>query len=166
MPVMETDVIRLVNQAMGDICENHYDTHAQNHCAHFVSHALRIGVATVCGDLTAIAAARGTGATVRCNELFNSLPVRGAWPDRPIGQIPLLVFVTFKQNVSANIMGAMPSKHVGIWFTERVYNFSNSNHIVTFDRSPDEFLARVGGSYEKAHKNLGQTALYYAVPPC
>ena len=164
MPVTEADVTNYVGQGMADICSNHYDTEAQNHCAHFVAHALGIHLGVVCGDLAASASARHTGATVRCNELFNGLPRRGAWADRPAGASPILVFVTFQQNVTGNVMGQMPSKHVGVWFTQRVYNFSNTEHRVRFDASPDAFFTRMSDYYSSVHPNLGALALYFAVP--
>lgn len=165
MPVVEGDVSKLVGRRMGEICENHYDAPAENHCAHFVSHALGIHIGLVCGSLSASAAAHGTGATVRCNELFNGLPLRGAWADRPLNRAPLLVFVTFTQNVTGNLMGMMPSKHVGICFTQSVYNFSNSDHLVRFDDSPEAFFSRMSSYYRSVHPRLGNLGLYYAVPP-
>jgi hypothetical protein len=163
MPVSEDEVFALVGQGMAEICDNHYTTESENHCAHFVSHALGIALATKCGDLAF--ATRGTGATVRCNELFNGLPDRGAWAARPDKKMPLLVFVTFSQNVRGGVMGMMPSKHVGIWFTQKVYNFSNTLHKVVWDPSPEAFLQKIGGSYKKAHPNNGEIGQYYAVPP-
>jgi hypothetical protein len=165
MPVTESDVFNYVGQRMGDICNNHYDTPAENHCAHFVSHALGISTGLLCGSLTANVAARNTGATVRCNELFNNLPVRGAWASRPLNRMPLLVFVTFTQNVAGNLMGMMPSKHVGIVFAQNVYNFSNTNHIVRFDESPEKFFNRMSDTYKRAHPRNGDLGLYYAAPP-
>jgi len=163
MPVGEGDVFDYINHKMGDICQNHYDTEAENHCAHFVSHALGITLATKCGDLAY--ATRGTGATVRCNELFNGLTNRGVWANRPDKQAPLLLFVTFEQNVRNNVMGMMPSKHVGIWFSQRVYNFSNTAHIVVADESPDKFIHKIGTYYKGKHPNSGNIGAYYGVPP-
>jgi hypothetical protein len=160
-PFTDADGAGYLGAYMGDICENKFEDRAQNHCAHFVSHALGITFPLLCGDLKS--ATKGTGATIRCDELFNQLTNTGLWADRPMARSPLLVFVTFEQNVRNGFMGPMPSKHVGIWVSQSVYNFSNSHHFVIQTPSPEEFLATVGGYYKKiviAHPlgRVGSTA--------
>ena len=108
-----------VGQSMSTICENHYDTVDQNHCAHFVSHMLGLKLGTLCGDMEW--STRGTGASVRCNELYNLLLKRGPWKEAPSPSEGLLVFVTSASNVKNNVMSAAPKKHVGIVSGGAVY---------------------------------------------
>ena len=78
-PVSPAVLAWYYQKSMTEICENHYDTTAQNHCAHFVSHVLGLQLGMLCGDLTG---KRHTGASVRCNELYNRLLDRGPWKRR------------------------------------------------------------------------------------
>jgi hypothetical protein len=154
---------KYAGHGMNEICENHFDTKGENHCAHFVSHALGIKFPVTCGDLKF--STKGSGATIRWDELFNQLNPRGLWDNRPTDGRPLLIFVTFERNVINNRMGSSPHKHVGIYINGPVYNFSNSRHVVIRSSSAEEFHQNVGGYYTKMHPNLGPIGLYYGVPP-
>jgi len=159
MSVTKAELDALVGKSINDICTNHFSSEQENHCAHFVSHALNIKLATLCGDLKW--ATRRTGATVRCNELYNNLPQRGPWDQRPLAQSDgLLIFVISARDVVDNVMHPVPRKHVGIHFQGNIYNFSNGQHKVIVDSSVDAFHKKFKQAY---HSN--DISLYYGIAP-
>ncbi|HLJ89275.1 MAG TPA: hypothetical protein VKZ53_20820 [Candidatus Angelobacter sp.] len=139
-----------------DICTVGYDDGAQNHCAHFVSHALEIKNGILCGDMKFDTRHQGT--TIKVHELFNSLSQRGPWEESPKGASSLLVFVTSAKNVSNNRMSNVPQKHVGIYLNGGVYNYSNTRHQVVLDASLDIFHDKFKKTYHG--KDI---SLYYGV---
>lgn len=70
-----------VGKSIGDICSNGFSSPNQNHCAHFVAHALKLKLGMLCGDMQF--KTKGTGASIRCDEIFNRLTSKGPWEDRP-----------------------------------------------------------------------------------
>ena len=73
-----------VGQGIGQICGNHFDSPQQNHCAHFVAHALEIQLGMLCGDMEY--KTKHTGASIRCDELYNRLAQRGPWDEALWGE--------------------------------------------------------------------------------
>ena len=134
-----------VGKGIGDICENGFASPDQNHCAHFVSHALGLKIGMLCGDMAFDT--RKTGASIRCDELFNGLSKRGNWQDAPALTDGLLLFVTSATNVRANVMANVPRKHVGIIFGGNVYNFGNTEHRVRKEPTVESFRTRLGHAY-------------------
>jgi hypothetical protein len=153
----ENQVSAYVGKNIGDICENKFNDTNQNHCAHFVSHVLGIKLAVLCGDLNF--STRHTGATIRCNELYNNLPSRGLWTSKPTIPGPLLIFITSASAVKENIMQAVPQKHVGIYFSGPVYNYSNAHAKVAKDLTVQAFFDRINAVY-----SADDIALFYGVP--
>lgn len=141
-----------------DICSLGFDDGAENHCAHFVSHALGIHCATLCGDMKF--ATRHKGATIKVHELFNNLTQRGSWQDRPKGGSPVLIFVTSASNVTNNQMANVPQKHVGIACDSGVYNYSNTLHRVICDASIELFHSKFKHAYHGS-----DISIYYGVIP-
>jgi hypothetical protein len=100
----------------------------ENHCAHFVSHALGFRFGELClsdrwfGD---------EGRTMRVDEIFHWCPDRGPWSSRPKDLDTCLIFATISTNV-VDVPGAQlefgnkRQKHVGIWHKGRAYNYHNS----------------------------------------
>lgn len=159
MPLaVEIDLESLVGKPIKNICTLGYDDSSENHCAHFVSHALEIQCATLCGDMKFDT--RHKGATIRVHELFNNLNQRGAWDDRPQKATALLVFVTAAGNVRQNQMQNVPQKHVGILYNGGVYNYSNTLHRVVRDASVDLFH----GKFKRAYRGP-DVSLYYGIIP-
>ena len=152
------DLHGYVGKSITDLCSNHYDTPSQSHCAHFVSHVLNIKLGTLCGDMAF--KTRRTGASIRCNELFNLLNDRGRWEERQATVDGLLIFVTSAKNVVNNFMRDAPQKHVGIYYGGRVYNFSNGHHRVVVDPTVDEFHNKFKHVYRG-----GDISLFYGVAP-
>ncbi len=155
MAISETDVKAFVGKSINDISANKYSDH--NHCAHFVSHVLGIKIPLLCGDMKF--ATKHTGATVRCNHLFNGLTRRGKWEDRPKSGT-LLIFIISASHVKNNMMDDYQQKHVGIYFSGPVYNYSNMHHKVIVDASVDAFYKKIDSVYRD-----DDIALYYGVPP-
>lgn len=157
MTISIADLQAFVGKNIGAICSNGFDSAAQNHCAHFVSHALGIGLGMKCGDMTF--KTKGTGASIRCDELYNRLSRRGAIDKTTTLADGTLVFVLSARNVRANMMANVPQKHVGIYHSNKVFNFSNSQHQVVAD-SLDRFHAKFKSIYAG-----GDVSLFYAVVP-
>ncbi len=158
MPVSQAELEGYLGKSIADICPNSFASPAQNHCAHFASHALGIQLGMLCGDMAF--KTKGTGASIRCDELFNHLPLRGEWANRPSASDGILIFVTSASNVrGGNTMLNVPQKHVGIHFGGRVYNFSNSQHKVVADPTVDAFHRKFMQAYSG-----GNVSLYFGVP--
>lgn len=158
MPITLNTLQGYVGKPISDICSNGFSASSQNHCAHFVSHALGIKLGMLCGDMTY--ATRKTGASIRCDELYNRLALRGKWEDRPAMADGLLIFVLSAANIVNGQMSAVPQKHVGIHYGGVVFNFSNSQHKVVADATVDAFHKKFKNSYAG-----NDISLYYGVAP-
>jgi hypothetical protein len=140
------------------ICSNHYSTPSENHCAHFVGHALGLKIATLCGDLAW--KTRHTGATIRVHELYNRLASKGPWGQRPAKESTQLIFIVSKSSVVSNVMANDPQKHIGIYLGGAIYNYSNTHHKVVKDRSVDAFYKKFDDYY-----TADDIALFYGLIP-
>jgi hypothetical protein len=147
-----------VGKSIADLCCNHFSSTAQNHCAHFVSHAHGIKLGMLCGDMTF--KTKGTGASIRCDELYNRLTRKGPWVEKPTVTDGLLIFVLSARNVKNGTMLNVPQKHVGIHFGGRVYNFSNSHHKIVVDPTVEAFHNKFKHTYAG-----GDISLFYGVAP-
>jgi hypothetical protein len=128
-----------------DFCEFHYGQigDEENHCAHFVCHALGIQVGLTCDSLLAWKqvkanrkaglAASSRGYTVRVDVLYNSLVASGDWDKRTAD--PCLIFATLPSNISADraTMGQQRKKHVGYFAGGTVWHYGNTNDEVKRD---------------------------------
>jgi hypothetical protein len=157
MPITAAQLEAFVGQGIGDICSNDFSSTAQNHCAHFVSHALAIQLGMLCGDMAF--KTRHTGASIRCDELYNGLKTKGPWSDKPAAADGLLIFVLASTNVVGGVMQNVPQKHVGIHFSGKVYNFSNGRHQVVSDPTVAVFHSKFKSIY------AGDVALFYGAAP-
>lgn len=147
-----------VGQGIEAICSNGFTSSSQNHCAHYVSHTLDIKLGMLCGDMKF--ETKKTGASIRCDELYNRLLLKGPWDNRPAASDGLLIFVLSARSVSGGVMLNVPQKHVGIHFGGKVYNFSNSQHKVVADASVEAFHAK----FKKAYSG-GDISLFYGLAP-
>jgi hypothetical protein len=145
-------------KSIADICSNGFSSPAQNHCAHFVSHANGIQLGMLCGDMTF--KTKKTGASIRCDELYNRLTLKGKWEDKPALSDGLLIFVLSARNVMSGVMVNAPQKHVGIYFGGKVYNFSNSQHKVVVDASVEAFHSKFKHIYSG-----NDVSLFFGVAP-
>jgi hypothetical protein len=144
--------------SIADICTNKFSSSSQNHCAHFVSHAHGIQLGMLCGDMTF--KTKKTGASIRCDELYNRLMRKGEWADRPALSDGLLIFVISARSVMNGVMLNVPQKHVGIHFGGKVFNFSNSQHKVISDASVDAFHSKFKNAYHG-----DDISLFFGVAP-
>lgn len=130
------------------ICPLGYANASDNHCAHFVSHVLGFSFGFTCGQMV-----RGTGAKacIRVHEVFSRCPVVGVWEAKPIVLITCLIFITKASNVNlaARAMENVPRKHVGIYFDNLVWHYSNTREQVV-----NQTLAEFGNHYPSPHNSL------------
>ena len=52
MTLFLSDLQDYVGKSIDKICTNGFTSHSQNHCAHFVSHALGLQLGMLCGDVS------------------------------------------------------------------------------------------------------------------
>jgi hypothetical protein len=136
----------LLNTYLGkpirDICPNGYANDADNHCAHFVSHAMGYGFGVTCLTMKR---GKGFGANIRVQEIFPRCPSVGTWASRPQTMTSCLAFITNASNVNltTKVMTNVPRKHIGIYLSGLIYHYSNSQHRVV-RQTPDQFSHHYG----------------------
>jgi hypothetical protein len=149
---------RYVGKSVEGFCQFHYGKvkDSENHCAHFVCHALGIQVGTTCESLLSWGVVKTNikegispktkGYTVRVNNLYNSLSSVGDWDKRSID--PCLIFATLPSNISVDrlTMGSQSKKHVGYYAGGDVWHYGNTNDLVY--RDP---LATFQAKFKKAY---------------
>ena len=146
-----------VGKEISAICGNAFANRAHNHCAHFVGHVLELKHGLKCSQMTH--KPPSPGASIRCNELYNALPLRGPWDKAPTTKDGLLIFATSKSNVVANKMANHPRKHVGIVWNGAVFNYGNGEDKVRMEPTVEAFRKRMADAYKDP-----KIGLYYAVP--
>ena len=143
-----------LGKPIGQICLNGYANDADNHCAHFVSHAMGYQFGVTCLTMS-----RGTspGANIRVQELFPRCPTVGTWGSRPPTLTSCLVFITRATNVDVanKVMNNVPRKHVGIYVSGLIYHYSNSQHRVV-QQTPEQF---------SHHYSAPDNAMFYGSMP-
>ncbi|MCK4708210.1 MAG: hypothetical protein KAU21_06290, partial [Gammaproteobacteria bacterium] len=114
---------------------------SQNHCAHFVSHALDIhkpGTAS-CKTFTLNDKVNDEvkNSFIRVNEIFNNCYKRGPWDPPPAEESFLLIFATRESNINSTTtpisMNEHPVKHIGIYHKGQVWHYSNSSRMIKKD---------------------------------
>lgn len=104
---------------------------AENHCAHFVSHVLKIndsfGFGLTCAGMTFEGKKKkDAGACLRVNEIYNHVEDLETPNEKGC-----LVYFTLSSNIDkSGLMGSQPKKHVGIYFQGFVYNYGNTKDAV------------------------------------
>ncbi len=118
-PILDT----YLGKSISEICPYGYDRAADNHCAHFVAHALQLSFGLTCASL------RGSsgGANVRVQEVFAQCPNTSeivACPTTGEG----LIFVSDRTNFTGTPtqIANVPRKHIGIVIDGRVWHYSNT----------------------------------------
>src|SRR5438045_7843337 len=96
MTITKQQLDAYLGKAIGAICGNHYDSPADNHCAHFVGHAMGYGFRYTCRQQSG---GSSPGASIRVHELFAQCPRVGHWADLPATTVHGLVFVTDAKHV-------------------------------------------------------------------
>lgn len=110
-----------LDRHIDDICPTRYK--AENHCAHFVSHVLKLKIGALCST---------TGVSIRVHEIFASCPNVEQLLECRASYAPQLVFVTGEHNVNLkkHEMVNVPKKHIGIACGQYVWHYSNAQHKV------------------------------------
>ena len=135
--IKQHDLEGYLGKSIGEMCRNAFASAADNHCAHFASHALGFRFGTTC---QVMGGGKHLGANIRVQEIFPKCPSVGVWSLRPTSLTCCLVFITRASNVSlgTKVMSNVPRKHVGIFFGGFVWHYSNSQHKVV-KQSPAQF---------------------------
>ncbi|MEO6236498.1 MAG: hypothetical protein ABIQ52_05820 [Vicinamibacterales bacterium] len=127
-----------LGKSIADLCSNGYNSAAENHSAHFVSHVLGFQTGVTCQMMSA--SSKGPAATLRVPDLFFRCRSVGAWSLRPASVRTALVFITRAANVnlSTKVMANVPRTHVGIFAEGFVWHYSNSQQKV-IRQTPAQF---------------------------
>ena len=127
----------LLGKPIGQVCQNGYANDADNHCAHFVSHALGYQFGVTCLTMSH---GRQPGANIRVQEIFSRCPSVGTWESLPSTLPFCLVFITRVSNVDLTnkVMNNVPRKHVGIYVSGLIWHYSNSQRKVV-QQTPEQF---------------------------
>ena len=125
----------MVNDHISDICNSSLaKINSQNHCAHFVSHALNIHKKGSADCKTFTYKDKHNPAVkssyIRVNDIFNNCKKRGEWNRSLACDSYLLIFATRQSNIDTNktppVMQDHPVKHIGIYHNGYVWHYSNT----------------------------------------
>ena len=133
---------------------------AQNHCAHFVGHALRFtsGIGFKCSQMdkrsgfTQSKDFKQMGVLIRVHEFYNNnnLTNKTELDITDFSKAPTsgLIFVTKTSNFSKDLatMGNIPRKHIGIIKDGFVYHYGNTDDAVRKD-TVAKFVTRMTSAY-------------------
>jgi hypothetical protein len=113
-----------LGQNIVSICDNRFHVQNDNHCAHFVCHAMGFDFSFNCRDYKG---GSRPGANIRVHEVFANCARVGRWDDADT-DVSQLVFVTRKDvvDLATKTMRNIPQKHIGIYQDNHVYHYSNS----------------------------------------
>jgi hypothetical protein len=153
---MKAHLDSLIGKSIDTICPNNFHSSSDNHCAHFVSHAIGISFSFNCVEFKG---GSHTGANIRVHEVFSKCPKVGVWNGVDLSK-DQLVFVTKKNNVNVQTktMINIPQKHIGILSGGHVYHYSNTNEKVV-KWTPEKFFS----VFETAYS--GEQALFWGSFP-
>ena len=126
-----------LGKSISQVCPNGYAAATDNHCAHFVSHAMGYTFGVTCRSMVT---GTGAAANIRVQEVFPRCLQVGTWASRPATVTDCLVFITNASNVNlaAKTMQNVPRKHVGIFVGGFVWHYSNS-HSQVVKQTPADF---------------------------
>ncbi len=136
------------------ICPHRYKPN--NNCAHWVSHVLgydRIGCPT-CKEMSKTKSKPDIGVLIRVDEIYNAARQRAGFTNvLPAGFHQGLIYVTRKSNMlSSGQMHNGEKKHIGIWYANKVWHYSNTGGRVVADslqRFQKMFTAYYAGPNQK-----------------
>src|SRR5262245_18176795 len=88
-----------LGKPISQICPNGFANDNDNHCAHFVAHAMGYKFGVTC--LTMVHAQPGAvGATIKVQQIFPQCPAVGTWASRPKTLLSCLAFITRESEVN------------------------------------------------------------------
>lgn len=150
--VGDTGLEAFLDLGIADICPTGFGKagDADNHCAHFVCHALRFtgGNGFKCSGMNASEGNKRPkefkqmGAMIRVNELYRHVSKKTKLDTSALATTLIdsgLIFVTKSHNMSNGIedMGTNPKKHVGIIKNSKVFHYGNTKDKVRADSLTD-----------------------------
>jgi hypothetical protein len=118
-----------LGKSIAQICQNGYTSDAENHCAHFVAHALDYRFGLTC---LVLGTPRGAAATTRVEDLLLRCARVGVWALRPASLTTCLVFMTGASNINLAVKGIanVQRRRVGIFVGGFVWHYSNTQQQV------------------------------------
>lgn len=133
-----------LGKSMTDICLNGYSATTDNHCAHFVSHAVGLSFGYTCRHQTG---KQNAGGNLRVQEIFAQCSgVREIQECNPA--LAGLVFVSasssFVTRGGTTTLTNVPRKHIGFLFGGLVWHYSNTRHQVV-KQLMSQFLSHYPG---------------------
>lgn len=157
-PIDKTHLDAYLGLNITEICNNGFTCNEQQHCAHFVAHAIGYDGGYTCqthmgGDHPA--------GNLRVHEIFHACPQVGKLEDAPTDR-PVLLFITQECFVDLNAlqMVRQPKRHMGFFFEGMIYHYSNKvGNKKVIQQSVEEFC--------KYFENLygAPQALFYGLFP-
>lgn len=122
-----------VGKRIDDFCQATLaNQHADNHCAHFVSHMLDYNISGTASCKTYTWDDKHNdqivGASIRVDEIYNHIKPTNKGPiSGGACYKPGLIFVTQGNNIRANgVMGDRSRKHIGIMIGQWIYHYGNT----------------------------------------
>ena len=131
-----------IGKGMSEICPSGYAKTSNNHCAHFVGHALDITVGLTCHGMADRKKRKGERASLRVHEIFASCPQVSEY-DMSMKTGRGLMFVSGKSNFKTKggttELRNVPKKHIGVFLNGTIWHYSNSrNKVIT--QTPEQFI--------------------------
>jgi hypothetical protein len=119
-----------LGKSMTNICLNGYNARGDNHCAHFVSHALSLDFGYTCKQHTG---KRNRGANLRVQETFaqcaNVQEIHEC-NTALTGLVFVSAATSFVVQGGKTVLNNVPKKHIGMLLGGFVWHYSNSQHQV------------------------------------
>jgi len=141
-----------VGKHIKDICDCGYHHDNDNHCAHFVSHALGFHFGRTCKTMTG----KGRiGANISVLQLFPMCGQVGDWKERDEDACLAFVLKTSKVDLEAQTLDYFHQEHVGVFLNGTIWHYSNRQRKVV-TQTPQDFSHHYPGN---------QHALYYGTFP-
>lgn len=136
LPLSTAALDEYVGASIEEICVVGYGKVGddENHCAHFVGHALSLhsglGIGRTCNQMTFAGKSQGaSGACIRVDEIYNFCDDLEA-----PAETGCLAYYTLSGNMHRDgTMGQMRKKHIGIYFQGLVWNYGNTKDQVRCD---------------------------------
>ena len=137
-----------VGKGMSEICPSSYADTSNNHCAHFVGHALNITVGLTCHGMTTKKKRKGERASLRVHEIFAACATVAEYDSATMAAYKGLMFVSgtsnFRTKNGRTELRNVPKKHIGVLLNGTVWHYSNSrNRVVT--QTPTQFIKHYRG---------------------
>lgn len=137
-----------LGKSMAEICPSGYADTSNNHCAHFVGHALDITAGLTCHGMTSGKKRKGEAASLRVQEIFAVCPSLAEYDNKTMAGKRGLMFVSapssFVTTGTKTTIRNVPKKHIGIFLNGTIWHYSNSrNKVVT--QTPAQFIKHYSG---------------------